>query len=129
MALGVGTGAASPGGADPSLARAQGPARSRSLRHAPEGAGAVVLAPADSGPARGRGALRGMARINFWASSLWARWEISTWLWAPPRSPGLPGSALPSSPPLMSLITASRKSEPGIHSQHGTGARPISQLF
>lgn len=80
---------------------------------------AAMLAPADSGPARGRGALRGMAGIKFWASSLWVRWEISTWLWAPPRS-------LLSSPPLMSLMNASCKSEPGIHSQHGTGAQPIS---
>lgn len=41
--------------------------------------------------------------------------------------PGRPGSALPSSP--VSLRNASRKSEPGIHSQHRTGARPISRLF
>lgn len=58
-------------------------------------------APGESGPARGTVVLRGMIRINFWASSLWVRWEISSVLWAPPWPAGLCLAPL-SSPPLLS---------------------------
>lgn len=47
-----------------------------------------------------------------------------------PACRALPGPPpLLSCPPVMSLINALCKSRPGIHSQHGPGAQPISQLF
>lgn len=111
MGPGVGTGAASPGFTDP-LSRTYLLPRVRELGCS------FWLTQSLPGAELG---------LIFWVSTLWARWEISTWLRVPPRSPSRPGSALPSSP--VSLINVSRKSGPGIHSQHGTAAQPISQLF